>query len=231
MELASRTFGKRNVNGLTRCIERDGTIHLVERKRWQAVKDKGKNLFDPNRGGSYTVFDQRPLSEEVKDYCTQDVTFMREVYRRRLCDAWLLKFEAETEARIRLSQSPSFDGKGQHMALGPPRWLHWTPRPAEARMRTLLQATSPRRVVYSSSLPPIGRGAKQESTNVEEKLVDIMQCLALAGETVDQDHDDKGDEASTLCLRERSFPQHDRDESSDFTACDRVCGYCGQCDY
>ncbi|KAK5107068.1 hypothetical protein LTR62_001886 [Meristemomyces frigidus] len=66
MELASRLFAKRNVNGLVMCIERDGTIDFQERRRWQAVKDQGKRLFDPQQGGSYAVFDQRPLSQDVK---------------------------------------------------------------------------------------------------------------------------------------------------------------------
>ncbi|KAK3617651.1 hypothetical protein LTR22_026661 [Elasticomyces elasticus] len=36
MELASRNFSKRNVNGLAKCVERDSTIPLVERQggRW-----------------------------------------------------------------------------------------------------------------------------------------------------------------------------------------------------
>ncbi|KAK0301567.1 hypothetical protein LTR82_018244, partial [Friedmanniomyces endolithicus] len=119
MELASRNFSKRLVNGLAKCIERDSTIPFVERRRWQLVKDNGKHLFDPQRDGSYAVFDQRPLQKDIKEYCTQDVTFMphlRDIYRRKLCDAWWRKIDVETNGRIQLSQSPSFRGKGQHMA-------------------------------------------------------------------------------------------------------------------
>ncbi|KAK0263115.1 hypothetical protein LTR35_017614 [Friedmanniomyces endolithicus] len=119
MELASRNFSKRHVNGLAKCIERESTIPFVERQRWQLVKDNGKHLFDPQRGGSYAVFDQRPLQKDIKEYCTQDVTFMphlRDIYRRKLCDAWWRKIAVETNGRIQLSQSPSFRGKGQHMA-------------------------------------------------------------------------------------------------------------------
>ncbi|KAK6387924.1 hypothetical protein LTR81_027264 [Elasticomyces elasticus] len=45
MELASRNFSKRHVNGLAKCIERDSTIPFVERRGWQLVKDNGKHLF------------------------------------------------------------------------------------------------------------------------------------------------------------------------------------------
>ncbi|KAK0260693.1 hypothetical protein LTS00_018167, partial [Friedmanniomyces endolithicus] len=119
MELASWNFSKKNVNEMARCIERDITIPVVEGRRCQVVKDNGKHLFDPQQGGSYAVFDQRPLSKDIKEYCTQDVAFMphlRDVYRRELCDAWGRTIEEETDGRIQLSQSPKFRGKGQHMA-------------------------------------------------------------------------------------------------------------------
>ncbi|KAF2210293.1 hypothetical protein CERZMDRAFT_16865, partial [Cercospora zeae-maydis SCOH1-5] len=55
MELASRTFPKRHVNGLAKCIERDASINFLERRKWQAIKGKGQDLFDPSRGGSYAL--------------------------------------------------------------------------------------------------------------------------------------------------------------------------------
>ncbi|KAK0932872.1 hypothetical protein LTR29_015542 [Friedmanniomyces endolithicus] len=154
----SRNFSEKNVNGLARCIERDSTIPLVERRRWQVVKDNGKHLFDPQRGGPYAVFDQRPLSKDIVEYCTQDVTFMphlRDVYRRKLCDTWWSKIEAETNGRIQLSQSPTFRGKGQHMAQAPPAWLSWHPTTAEKLSRTLLEAAPAREQVrtHSPSMP------------------------------------------------------------------------------
>ncbi len=90
MELASRSSQKKCVNGLARCIERDSRLRYEDKAEWQRVKEKGHGLFDPNRGGSYAVFDQRPLSSEIEHYCTQDVAFMPhlcEVYRGKLCDA------------------------------------------------------------------------------------------------------------------------------------------------
>lgn len=89
IELASRNFAKRH-NGLAKCIERDSAISFEERKRWREVKEYGKRLFDPQQGGTYAVFDRRPLSDEIREYCTQDVTLMphlREIYREKLCDA------------------------------------------------------------------------------------------------------------------------------------------------
>lgn len=128
MELASRGFQKKCVNGLAKCIEKDSRIGYGEKAEWRRVKEKGRNLFDPDRGGSYAVFDQRPLSSEVENYCTQDVALMPhlcEIYREKLCDAWWRKITTETDARITLSQSPTFNGKGRHMAKGPQGWMNW----------------------------------------------------------------------------------------------------------
>ena len=61
MELATRNFAKRCVNGLAKCIERDSRIGYGEKAELRTVKEKVRNLFDPFRGGSYAIFDQRLL--------------------------------------------------------------------------------------------------------------------------------------------------------------------------
>jgi exonuclease 3'-5' domain-containing protein 1 len=91
MELASRNFSKRFINGLAKCIERDSTLPYAEKREWKASKERGHKLFDPNLGGGYAVFDERPLSTEINKYCVQDVIHMpvlRELYRAKLCDVW-----------------------------------------------------------------------------------------------------------------------------------------------
>ena len=65
MELATRSFSRRCVNGLTKCIERDINLSMSERKVWKETKEKGLDLFAPERGGDYEVFNARPLPEDV----------------------------------------------------------------------------------------------------------------------------------------------------------------------
>ncbi|KAK4901079.1 hypothetical protein LTR49_027316 [Elasticomyces elasticus] len=211
MELASRNFSKRNVNGLAKCIERDSTIPFVERRRWQVVKDNGKNLFGPQRGGSYAVFDQRPLSKDILEYCTQDVTFMphlRDLYRRKLCDAWWRKIETETDGRIQLSQSPTFRGKGQHMAQG----------------RSCLRASP-------DSVPSLsGHSMVRSLSDDGDELINMLRKVTLTRtkKVLDDDSDDDFAHGwnSTQDL-------HGGDSGKDlgFTACDKECGYCGRCEY
>ena len=42
-------------------------------------------------------------------------------------DAWWAKIQQETTARIALSQSANFNGKGRHMAEAPAGWQSWRP--------------------------------------------------------------------------------------------------------
>ncbi|KAI9816125.1 MAG: hypothetical protein M1832_005132 [Thelocarpon impressellum] len=72
LELAARKSNKRCVNGLAKCIERDGTMAQGDKEAFKAIKDCGKELFDPQRGGSYEVFNARPLPETVRAYCVQE---------------------------------------------------------------------------------------------------------------------------------------------------------------
>jgi len=124
MEFATRTFGKRYVNGLAKCIERDLELSHTQRAECQRVKDAGLKLFAPERGGSYEVFNDRPLSAEIGLYCVQDVQWLPtlyETYQQKLDrrQAMAVKVAQATLARVKESQSPSYNGHGKHKALGP----------------------------------------------------------------------------------------------------------------
>ncbi|KAK3615898.1 hypothetical protein LTR56_026312 [Elasticomyces elasticus] len=216
MELASRNFSKRCVNGLAKCIERDSTVGYAEKRDWQRVKDKGRILFDPARGGSYAVFDQRPMDQEVIDYCAQDVALMphlRDVYCSKLCDAWWREIISQTETRVEQSQKPGYNGQGRHMAMAPERWLRWHPTTAERGIRTLYEISGPRKDLDVAKL-----------SSPEDRPTSIVlparrfQDLAAVLERLSM-HDVRG----VSCL--------DSDEADDFAACDSECGYCGQCPY
>ena len=122
MELATRTFSKRCVNGLSRCIESDAAMTPSEKQIWKLTKEKGLRLFSPDKGGSYEVFNIRPLAEDIMAYCIQDVKFMPGLwanYSSKLTPQWAGKVDKATEERVVLSHSESFNTKGRHMALGP----------------------------------------------------------------------------------------------------------------
>ena len=123
MEFASRIGSNpKYLNGLARCIDRDSNMTPVQKAEWQASEDRGLKLFAPDQGGSYEVFNVRPIAEDIRAYCVQDVLFLPGLwsrYRSRLNGTLLDRVEAETKSRVALSQSAAYDGKGPHRALGP----------------------------------------------------------------------------------------------------------------
>ncbi len=124
MENASRPAlsQKRLLNGLQNCIQYDAPINAQDKHAWKTIKEKGVKLFAPEKGGSYQVFNTRPLHDDIKAYCVQDVRFLpqlRGAYWNRLDANWKAKVEAETVARVGSSQSANYQPHGRHKALGP----------------------------------------------------------------------------------------------------------------
>ncbi|KAK3309811.1 ribonuclease H-like domain-containing protein [Chaetomium strumarium] len=125
MELATRTSPRKYVYGLARCIERDTTLSAAERRAWMATKERGARAFAPERGGNYQVFNERPLREEIRQYCLQDVYLLPRLwayYNSKLTKAWEGRVAEASRDRVALSQMPGFNGKGRHMALAPAGW-------------------------------------------------------------------------------------------------------------
>lgn len=134
MELATRTFSRIRVNGLQKCIERDIRMTTAEKIASTATKEKGKELFLPESGGRYEVFNERPLVPEIIQYCVQDVRFLPQLWTRyatRMTASWKEKVETEAKARISASQSPSYISHGEHKAFAPAGWN--TPKAAANR--------------------------------------------------------------------------------------------------
>ncbi|OBT61606.1 hypothetical protein VE03_08850 [Pseudogymnoascus sp. 23342-1-I1] len=124
MELGTRRGGSRRLlHGLARCITSDLSLSAYEKRRWTEQKNRGRRLFAPEMGGSYEVFNVRPVGEEIALYCTQDVQFMPRLwafYVVRLTASWRGRVRAETLRRVEESQVEGGDGaRGRDRALGP----------------------------------------------------------------------------------------------------------------
>jgi exonuclease 3'-5' domain-containing protein 1 len=123
MENAARPAGHRRfVNGLERCIDKDAPISFEKRREWKSGKEKGLKLFHPSKGGSYSVFNSRPIDVDIERYCINDVRFLpqlRDIYWKRLSAAWRSKVIEETEKRVRLSQSAGYQPQSEEKKFGP----------------------------------------------------------------------------------------------------------------
>lgn len=125
MELATRPGRREYVNGLQKCINNDAWLTYEERTKWADSKQAGRTLFAPECGGSYEVFNTRPIPEKILQYCAQDVQFLPmlwKVYNSKMRWPWHERVKRETMNRIRNSKSPNYVSKGRHLALAPPGW-------------------------------------------------------------------------------------------------------------
>jgi exonuclease 3'-5' domain-containing protein 1 len=126
MELATRQGPKDFVAGLAKCVEKDSSSSALVKAGWQRTKNDGGQLYDPQKGGRYEVFNERPMKPEIVKYCAQDVALLPElykVYNSKLCPPgqafWRFQVQQATIDRIKLSQSPDYDGQAKSKVQGP----------------------------------------------------------------------------------------------------------------
>jgi exonuclease 3'-5' domain-containing protein 1 len=121
MESATRrtTSSRKFLSGLAKCIETAViTSSGIDTASWKAAKEKGELLFKAEHGGSYEVFNRRPIPEDIISYCVGDVIclpelrdwFSYEAYR------WRDLVNEETKKRVAASLRPEYRPHGQHRA-------------------------------------------------------------------------------------------------------------------
>jgi len=118
MELATRNGSKDMVAGLAKCIENESPISAVAKEEWQRTKEGVRQLFDPKKGGRYEIFNDRPMKPEIIQYCAWDLALLPglyKVYNAKLClpgeARWQTRVRKATKDRVKLSQSPGYDGQ------------------------------------------------------------------------------------------------------------------------
>ncbi|TFK38245.1 ribonuclease H-like domain-containing protein [Crucibulum laeve] len=125
LELAVRHHSRRQtrfLNGLARVIDQ----YLRPNAEWKAVKEAGVKLFRPSDGGSYKVFESRPLDPRIAAYCAQDVILLfdlGDVMKRILGHAydriWEDRVIAASNARVAETHSSTYRPNGPHKAISP----------------------------------------------------------------------------------------------------------------
>jgi len=117
MELATRKGSKDIVAGLAKCIENESPISAAAKEEWRRTKEGASQLFEPKKGGRYEIFNDRPIKPEIIEYCARDVALLPglyNVYNAKLRlpreAIWQTRVRKATKDRIKLSQSPGYDG-------------------------------------------------------------------------------------------------------------------------
>lgn len=125
MESATRktSQSRRFLNGLAKCIEQNFSISQsgTDIASWKSAKQKGERLFKAEHGGSYAVFNQRPVPEDIVSYCVGDVRYLPELRNKFRSQAkmWLDLVGEETKRRIATSQRSDYQPHGRDKALAP----------------------------------------------------------------------------------------------------------------
>jgi len=115
----SRNIETKFVTGLVKCIE----IYVGPPNAWKEVKEAGGRLFMPEKGGSYTVFEKRPLDPRILAYCAQDVALMFELEAgmKKTIEGkgWEERIIVGSANRVAESKSSNYLGQGRHRAIAP----------------------------------------------------------------------------------------------------------------
>lgn len=126
MESATRrtTESRKFLSGLAKCVEKDVLIslHGIDPASWKAAKEKGGRLFKAEHGGSYVVFNQRPIPEEIILYCVGDVMCLPELQDRFWKGAthrWRDLVNEETKKRVAAPQKSEYQPHGPDRAVAP----------------------------------------------------------------------------------------------------------------
>ncbi|KAF2804301.1 uncharacterized protein BDZ99DRAFT_365083, partial [Mytilinidion resinicola] len=125
MESATRktTPSRRFLSSLTKCVENNFLMSFGNSGvSWKLAKEKGERLFKAEHGGSYAVFNQRPIPEEIISYCVGDVQCLPEL-RHRFCSLrayqWQDLVREESKKRVVASQRSDYQPHGPDMAMAP----------------------------------------------------------------------------------------------------------------
>ena len=126
MESATRktTQFRRLLSGLAKCVEKNVRMSLRGSGlgSWKQAKEKGERLFKPDCGGSYEVFNQRPIPEEIVDYCVGDVQCLpelRDKFWGTRDSQWRELVKEESTKRVAASQRAEYQPHDRDKALAP----------------------------------------------------------------------------------------------------------------
>lgn len=122
MESAKRTttWSRKYLSGLAKCVETN-ELYDIDKASWKLAKEKGERLFQTRYGGSYQIFNQRPIPNEIVSYCVGDVRCLPGLWERfsRGPERWQDLVNDETKKRVAASQKPDYKPHGPNRALAP----------------------------------------------------------------------------------------------------------------
>lgn len=111
LELARRKSHKKPAK-LLESLARSIETYVRPPLRWKETKEEGIKLFSPGQGGTYAVFEERPLDPRILEYCAQDVSLLHQLEVAlwgsfgRYGKGWDSRIQAATETRLKDAKKP-----------------------------------------------------------------------------------------------------------------------------
>lgn len=128
MESAERqtTASRKFLSGLAKCVE-DNAVGIASFggprvASWRLAKQKGERLFKAAYGGSYEIFNKRPIPEDIISYCAGDVQYLpelRNMFQRRQITQRRDLVREESRKRVMMSQRSDYQPHGPNRAMAP----------------------------------------------------------------------------------------------------------------
>ncbi|KAF4618500.1 hypothetical protein D9613_009781 [Agrocybe pediades] len=124
LEVASRRALRLRVKficGLAKAM----TTYLSPPSSVTQIKEDGVALFRPEKGGSFEVFERRPLDPRIILYCAQDVAVLFQLEAvlentiRGSLEGWHDRVVKASAKRVNEAHSRYYDGDGPHRAIAP----------------------------------------------------------------------------------------------------------------
>jgi len=126
MENAMRktTASRKFLKSLTKCVENKLLTSLGGSRlaNWKLAKEKGERLYKAEHGGSYDVFNQRPIPEDISSYCVGDVQYLPELRNRfhtQQAYRWRDLVGEGSKKRVAMSQRSDYQPHGPDKAMAP----------------------------------------------------------------------------------------------------------------
>ncbi|KAI5366157.1 hypothetical protein Slin15195_G076820 [Septoria linicola] len=141
-------------------------------------------MFDPRQGGSYEVFNIRPLPQILVDYCIGDVQLLptlQTVYSKRFGDVWWERVEIESNRRLNEAMKADYKPQGKHKIFAPKKWKYLPIGHAHLRMKKRSSTAHvqnipllPAAMIPSSSKDPVSPrpGPSNRNDSGSERLRD-----------------------------------------------------------
>ena len=192
LEVATRSFSRDRVSGLTTCIRNDARLSPKALAVWKATKQKGRSLFSPEDGGDFEVFNSRPIPQDIVDYCTQDVVYLPvlwKIYTQKISVKWMGKVQIETSERVLESQKASYEPHSRDKTWSP--WAKTAEagpqgRPGTSEAKVLGKKSVVNISQTTATEAPKKAAAKEPDLTVVAQTTDLRTWRSAAAEAAEK---------------------------------------------